>query len=71
MAAIGIVIDVMVKKRLELLQISIYLMMGWSCVIEVEALKIALQEQGFQWLLAGGLLYSFGVIFYVLGDKNG
>jgi hemolysin III len=46
----------------------IYLAMGWVCSYDLDGLRTALSETGFQWLAAGGLAYSAGVVFYVL-DK--
>jgi hemolysin III len=51
-------------------QIVIYLGMGWACSLDLENLKAALSEPAFYWLLAGGLAYTGGVVFYVL-DKMG
>ncbi|CAE6935272.1 Hemolysin III [Pseudomonas marincola] len=68
MAVVGICIDVFKKNRVEILQISIYLIMGWTCALELTALKQALHAVGFYWLVAGGLFYTVGIIFYVLDE---
>jgi hemolysin III len=43
--------------------------MGWLILIALLPLLRALPGMGFIWLLAGGLFYSVGVIFYAMGDK--
>lgn len=70
LAIIGILLDVFKRNRTEWLQITIYLMMGWACVAKISALKLAMDWQGFWLLVSGGLLYSIGVIFYVLDGKK-
>ncbi len=70
LAIVGISLDLFIKKRIELLQIIIYLMMGWVCTIEWHNLKNAIPENGIIWLITGGLSYTIGIIFYELDDKN-
>jgi hemolysin III len=49
-------------------QITAYLGMGWACAWDFDNVRAALPAQGFYWLLAGGIAYTAGIIFYVL-DK--
>ncbi len=70
LALIGITLELALKKRMEALQIMIYLVMGWLIVIDFDAVKQALPEAGMYWLVAGGLAYTVGVIFYVLDHKK-
>jgi hemolysin III len=51
-------------------QLIIYLAMGWVCAYDLDALRAALPGAGFQWLSAGGLAYTGGVIFYILDKLN-
>lgn len=66
LAVFGILLDTLPKRRQEVLAIIVYILMGWLCVIAVRPLLTALSTEGFLWLLAGGLFYTFGIIFYVL-----
>ena len=68
LAVIGLVIDVVVVKRIEWLQIIIYLAMGWICVFKYSALQLAIPGPGISWLTIGGIAYTVGIIFYVLDD---
>ena len=70
LAIIGIALELSVKNRIEVLQIVIYLIMGWLVVIDFDALKETLPETGIYLLSAGGLAYTLGVIFYILGHKQ-
>jgi len=51
------------------LPIVIYLVMGWLCVIALKPLLQVLPMNGFYWLLAGGIFYTVGVVFYALDSK--
>jgi len=70
LAIIGIALELSLKKRIEVLQIIIYLIMGWLIVLDFDALKKMLPETGIYLLIAGGLAYTVGVIFYILANKQ-
>ena len=70
LALIGIVLELKVKKRIEALQLSIYLLMGWLIAIDFTALQANLSSTGLFWLVFGGIAYTVGVIFYVLDGKK-
>jgi hemolysin III len=69
-AIVGVLLDILNPQRIEVLQILIYLMMGWVCTLEYASLQVALQTTGVVWLTIGGVAYTAGVIFYVLDDMN-
>ena len=60
----GIVFKVLFLHKFEKLSLAIYLTMGWLCVAVGNQLVANLSSLGFILLLAGGLFYSLGVIFY-------
>ncbi|MEZ5503281.1 MAG: hemolysin III family protein [Halioglobus sp.] len=69
LAAVGSLSEVLLSGRLvKICQLLIYLGMGWACSLDFASLRAALPEAGFLWLAAGGVIYTVGVIFYVL-DK--
>jgi hemolysin III len=71
LAGLGILSEVFLSgKAVKVGQIVIYLGMGWACSLDMQNLRAALSDTAFDWLLAGGLAYTGGVIFYVL-DKMG
>lgn len=44
--------------------ISLYLVMGWLCLIAIRPLTQALPADGLAWLVSGGLAYSIGALVY-------
>ncbi|PWN07526.1 PAQR family membrane homeostasis protein TrhA [Rhodohalobacter mucosus] len=66
LAMLGIVIDLLPRKGHRILPIVIYLLMGWLVVTVVEPLTSVFPAPGFSLLVAGGLFYTMGLIFYVL-----
>ena len=64
LAAIGIGFKVFTTGRFEALSLAVYLLMGWCGVVAARPLLLAMDSGGLWLLLAGGLAYSFGVIFY-------
>jgi hemolysin III len=70
LALVGILLDTFSPRRIELLQVPIYLLMGWVCTLEYAHLQVAIQAAGVLWLMIGGIAYTVGIIFYVLDDMN-
>ncbi len=64
LAVFGIVFKSFHVRRFKVFSNIIYLVMGWLIVIAVKPMAQALSLGGIAWLLAGGLLYSAGVLFY-------
>lgn len=70
LAIVGITLDALLRPRREFLSITIYIVMGWLCLVAIKPLLQALSPQGFLWLLAGGIFYTGGVVFYVLDHRR-
>jgi hemolysin III len=69
LAAVGTVSEIVLSGRaIKIGQVIIYLAMGWACSLDIAGLKAGLPAAGFDWLAAGGIAYTVGVVFYVL-DK--
>ncbi len=51
--------------RLRLLSAVIYVLMGWIILVAIRPLVQQVPLGGLLWLLAGGLFYSLGVVFYI------
>jgi len=66
LALFGIVLDALPRKGKRILPIFIYLLMGWICVFSLQSLMAAIPAAGFLWLLIGGIIYTVGVVFFVL-----
>lgn len=65
-AIIGVVLNAIDLKKTEKLGIVLYVIMGWSCIAVIRDILAALSTPAFWLLLAGGLCYTLGIIFYVM-----
>jgi len=64
LAMAGIVFKVWFVDRFQILSTVIYIAMGWLALIAVKPLIRAVPIAGIIWLVAGGLLYTIGVLFF-------
>lgn len=64
MACCGLILEVVLPRRIAWLSIILYLGMGWLIVIASKPLLASLPTGGVILLIIGGLFYSLGVIFY-------
>lgn len=69
LAAVGVALKSVFGVRLPALSTNLYVAMGWLVVVAAVPLVRALPWQALGWLLAGGLLYTGGVAFYVLDQR--
>jgi len=69
LAALGIAQEFVFGKGARRLSIAIYLIMGWMGVAALRPLAAGLGPAGLSWLLAGGLLYTGGIVFYLLDER--
>lgn len=65
LAVIGTVFKLCVPPgRWEAVSIMLYLVMGWLAIVALKPLHAALATSGLIWMLAGGIAYTLGVVFY-------
>jgi len=69
LAVAGIIQELALNTRHRILSVVIYLVMGWVVVVAIRPLMNVLPAWGMAWLVAGGLFYTIGVVFYVLDKK--
>jgi len=69
MAVAGVVLKSIGKASHPILSTGLYLMMGWLIVIAVDPLVAKVPTAGLLWLLAGGLFYTVGVVFYATDSR--
>lgn len=65
LAAVGIVVDNVPIPGPRVLPVVICLAMGWLVLFALDAVIASLPPSSFAWLLAGGIVYTAGLIFYV------
>jgi hemolysin III len=64
LAAIGIVLKSVYGVRYPALSTALYISMGWSVLIAIRPLWVRIPFSGWLWLIAGGVAYTAGVVFY-------
>ncbi len=64
-ATFGVVMKLVAPRRFEFVSLALYLGMGWVVVTVIQPLSVSLAQANFWLLLAGGIVYSAGVVFYV------
>ena len=65
LAAAGITIKSIAGPRTGKISTSIYLAMGWIALIAAKPFWDNIPAPGLVWLLAGGVTYSVGVLFFI------
>lgn len=69
LTTIGITLKVISRGSHHLIYVALYLLMGWTIVVAIKPMLTLVPTAGLLWLLAGGLAYTIGVIFYVFDAK--
>lgn len=69
LAVLGIVVDGVFRHGTRIAPFIIYFLMGWLILLALGPLLAGLPLSGFAWLLAGGLLYTGGIVFFALDRR--
>jgi len=69
LAIVGILQEIKPRSEARILSLVIYAIMGWVIVIAVKPLLDNIDTAGFVWLVTGGLLYTFGIVFYAFDTR--
>jgi hemolysin III len=65
-ATVGVTLKMLYPRRFEAASLALYLGMGWAVVSVIKPLSNTIAAADFWLLMAGGVIYSAGVIFYVM-----
>jgi hemolysin III len=68
-AIVGIALKFLYPNRFEKLSLFLYVIMGWMIVVATNPIIHQMPTGGLWLLVAGGLFYSVGIIFYIKDDK--
>lgn len=68
-AITGILLKVFYTGKYEIVSLLIYVAMGWMILIRAGLLYEVVEPTGFWFIIAGGLAYSSGILFYSLDHK--
>ena len=66
LAVFGMILDVLPRRGARIVPVIIYLVMGWLCVLFPDSFLAALSVESLAWLIAGGVFYTSGVVFFAL-----
>jgi hemolysin III len=64
LALLGVLFKLFFIHRFKIVSTIAYVLMGWIIILAIKPLMAALPAGGLIFLVAGGLAYSLGVIFY-------
>jgi len=64
-ALIGVALKFIFPGRFELFSLIAYLLMGWLIVFVFDTFRSGIDPAGFWLIVAGGIAYTSGIIFYV------
>ena len=64
-ALFGMIFQPLLMKRADWLNCILYLLLGWCVVLVIKPLIATLATTGLWLLVAGGIVYSVGVVFYL------
>lgn len=63
---IGILMNAISLEKFRIMSLICYVLMGWGIVLSIKPLAQNIALPGLVLLIAGGLVYTVGVVFYVL-----
>ncbi|MCD0503590.1 PAQR family membrane homeostasis protein TrhA [Bordetella petrii] len=69
LAALGVALKAFQRLNRPWLSTGLYLAMGWLVAIAVDPVLELIAPGGLWWLLAGGLAYTAGVVFFVFDSR--
>ena len=69
LAVVGVTLKALNRMSHPIFSTSLYLLMGWLIVIAADPLSVHVPVSGLLWLIAGGLAYTVGVVFFALDSR--
>lgn len=69
MAVVGVLLKGLGKTGHPWLAAGLYLAMGWIVIIAIKPVMENLPLSGVVWLVAGGVAYTAGIVFFLLDNK--
>lgn len=69
LALIGVALKILNRTSHPVISTVLYLLMGWLIVVAADPLYTLLPASGLAWLIAGGLAYTAGTVFFVSDSR--
>ncbi|SAK39267.1 hemolysin [Caballeronia hypogeia] len=69
LAALGITQELTLGRRTRSVSMVLYVLMGWLALVAVHPLVTALPPAGTAWLVAGGVVYTAGIWFFINDER--
>jgi hemolysin III len=69
LAALGVAKDIFFHGRFRAVSITLYMLMGWLILAAFGPLRSALPMVGIEWLFAGGVFYTAGIVFFAYSKR--
>ncbi|NMG74079.1 PAQR family membrane homeostasis protein TrhA [Aromatoleum diolicum] len=69
LAVLGSLQELRPRGGARILSVVIYVVMGWVALAALVPLLRVLGPAGFAWVVAGGLFYTLGIVFYALDTR--
>jgi hemolysin III len=69
LATIGVMLKVVAGTSHPIVSTTLYLLMGWLILVAIDPFFTLVPAAGLTWLLAGGLAYTAGVVFFIADSR--
>ncbi len=63
---LGVLLNSLSLEKFKIISLVLYVLMGWGIILSIKPLAQNLPFGGLVLLVAGGLVYTIGIVFYVL-----
>lgn len=70
LALIGIGVKIFFINAPRWVNVVVYIIMGWLCILAIQEFLIVLPVGAIIWLAAGGVIYTLGAVVYVTKTMN-
>ena len=69
LAAVGMLQEIKPRSEARVMSLVIYAVMGWIVLVAIQPLLENLGTAGFVWLVAGGVFYTVGIVFFAFDER--
>jgi hemolysin III len=69
LAVLGITQELTLGRRTRSVSMVLYVLMGWLALVAIHPLETALPPAGTAWLVAGGVVYTAGIWFFINDER--